>query len=187
MENKYRIKDFLTRIKDKIDIIDGIQYKRVTIKTNHKGVLLRNITDGSDIGTKKQFKIKKGNFILSKIDARNGAFGIIPDELDDAIITGNFWTYEVDQNIVNIDLFLYLTNSFKFIDICKKASTGSTHRKYLSEDKFLNQIISIPEKEKQIEIVKIIKECKKLQDQIENNRNHGKQLMQAVLNEAFEN
>lgn len=50
-------------------------------------------TPSISVGTKKQFMINKGQFLISKIDARNGAYGIVPKELDGAIITGNFWTH----------------------------------------------------------------------------------------------
>jgi len=161
-KKSYQIKDFLTRIKVPIDIKDDEKYKRVTIKTNHKGILLRDVEIGSKIGTKKQFLIKKGDFILSKIDARNGAFGIIPDELDGAIITGNFWTYRINDKIINAEWFLFFTHSFNFIEICKDSSTGSTHRKYLNEETFLNQTISVPELNEQRNIVEKINTIMKL-------------------------
>ena len=46
------IGSFLTRIKDQIEIKDSISYKRVTIKTNHKGIFLRDIVVGSKIELK---------------------------------------------------------------------------------------------------------------------------------------
>ena len=105
MTKKHKISDFLIRIKNQIIIDDGIFYKRVTVSGNHNGVKQRDEIIGATIGTKKQFTIRGGDFILSKIDARNGAFGIIPLELDNAIITGNFWTYSVDTNIVDTEWF----------------------------------------------------------------------------------
>ena len=121
------IGSFLNRIKDSIEIQDNIEYKRVTIKTNHKGVKLRNKALGSTIGTKKQFKIKGGDFILSKIDARYGAFGIIPENLDGAIITGNFWTYEVNtkfkirfNSFVRFMLVVFTLHMKDFAHVVKK-------------------------------------------------------------------
>ena len=49
--------------------------------------------------TKKQFIVWSGQILLSKIDARNGAFGIVPPELGGAIITGNFWTYDINKEL----------------------------------------------------------------------------------------
>lgn len=87
----------------------------------------------------------RGDFILSKIDAMNGAFGIISSEVDEAIITGNFWAYNVDKDKVDSEWFLYFTHSMTFIDICKKSSTGTTHRKYLDEKIFLSYKLFLPD------------------------------------------
>ena len=77
-----RIKEFLTRNKTAISIQNDVYYKRATIKVRNGGISLRDSEIGNKIGTKNQFLISKGQFLLSKIDARNGAFGVVPDELD---------------------------------------------------------------------------------------------------------
>lgn len=185
-----KIGSFLKRSKIPIDIDDNKEYKRVTIRINHNGVSLRDIEIGKKIGTKKQFVLKTGQFILSKIDARYGAFGIAPDEVDDAIITGNFWAYNLDKKQVNIDWLNQYTNSPDFYDLCERASTGITHRKYLDEDFFLNHEILLPDLNEQlIQIEKIKKQkCSFLVLQSESNHqlNLLKQLRQAFLREAMQ-
>jgi type I restriction enzyme S subunit len=145
-----KIGEFLKRSKIPINIEDDIEYNRVTIRINHNGVSLRDSEIGKKIGTKKQFILKEGQFIVSKIDARYGAFGIAPDEVDNAIITGNFWAYDVDSNLVNIDWFNQFTNSPIFYEVCERASSGITHRKYLDEKFFLNYQILLPSVEEQL-------------------------------------
>lgn len=76
-----QIKEFLTRNKTAIEIQDDVYYKRATIKVRNGGIFLRDTVIGNKIGTKNQFVISKGQFLLSKIDARNGAFGVVPDVL----------------------------------------------------------------------------------------------------------
>lgn len=190
MAKDFKIKDFLKRIKNTVEIKDGVSYKRVTVSGNHKGVSLRDKVDGSKIGTKKQFTITGGDFILSKIDARNGAFGIIPKSLDGAIITGNFWTYKVDTQLIDIEWFFYFTHSFNFIQICIESSTGSTHRKYLDEKVFLNHDIVLPSKVEQVEMVKRYKEQSKISNNLSKEIRIQKgtlsQLKQAILQEAIQ-
>lgn len=190
MAKNFKIKDFLKRIKNTVEIKDGVSYKRVTVSGNHKGVSLRDKVDGSKIGTKKQFTIIGGDFILSKIDARNGAFGIIPKSLDGAIITGNFWTYKVDTQLVDIEWFFYFTHSFNFIQICIESSTGSTHRKYLDEKVFLNHDIVLPSKAEQIEMVERYKEqstvSNNLTKEIHIQKDTLSQLKQSILQEAIQ-
>jgi type I restriction enzyme S subunit len=157
---KVRIGDFLKRSKIPVDIEDNKEYKRVTIRINHNGVSMRDVEKGRQIGTKKQFILRSGQFVMSKIDARYGAFGIAPDEVDNAIITGNFWAYDVDDQKLNIEWFNQFTNSPDFYDLCERASSGITHRKYLNETFFLNYEIELPSTEEQLGIIENIKSQK---------------------------
>ena len=116
--NRYKlvkIKSFLSRNKTPIKIEEDTYYKRPTIKINGGGVFLRDEVKGEKIGTKNQFLIREGQFLLSKIDARNGAFGVVPEGLDKGIITGNFWTFDVDYNLIN-PYFLQLITKTKLKD-----------------------------------------------------------------------
>lgn len=60
-----RIGSFLVRRKEAIDIQDGIIYKRVTVSTKGGNITIRDQKDGRLIGTKKQFVIHEGQFLLS--------------------------------------------------------------------------------------------------------------------------
>ncbi|MHC1565510.1 MAG: hypothetical protein ACXQS6_04230 [Candidatus Syntropharchaeales archaeon] len=71
-------------------------YKQVTVKLHHKGVVLREEKMGQQIKS-KQYLAKTGQFIISRIDARNGAMGLVPTELDGAIVTNDFLLYDIDE------------------------------------------------------------------------------------------
>ncbi len=186
MGRKTKFSEFLTRSKIPVDIENDIKYKRVKIK--HGGVSQRDEEFGFNIGTKKQFILKKGQFILSKIDARYGAFGIANVSVDDAIITGNFWAYDVDYDKIDIDWFNQFTNSQDFYDLCERSSTGITHRKYLNESAFLSNEINLPLLEEQEISVKNIENLKGngnlLTKELSTQLSLISQLRQAFLKEA---
>lgn len=139
-----KIGDFLTRIKVPAVINPDKTYKLVTVKLYHKGVLLREEKKGSELGS-KMYKVKAGQFILSGIDARNGAFGIIPDELDGAVVTNDFWCFDIDNKVIDKKLFLYLTATDYFDEICRQCSDGTTNRVRLQADKFFGKEIALPD------------------------------------------
>jgi restriction endonuclease S subunit len=147
------IEIFLARNKTGIDIKDEEKYKRVTVKTNNGGIFLRDIEKGSNIGTKRQYIISEGQFLLSKIDARNGAFGVVPKELDNGIITGNFWAFDVNNSIINPHFLSLVTTTQKFINFSEAASSGTTNRHYLQEKLFLSQKIPLPSLSEQQRLV----------------------------------
>lgn len=138
------IGSFLHRNKTLINVQNDEIYKRPTIRTNNGGICLRDEIEGKQIGTKKQFLIKEGQFLLSKIDARNGAFGVVPSDCNNAIITGNFWTFDVDYSQINPHFLSLVTTTKAFISFAERASNGTTNRHYLQEDKFLNEQIPLP-------------------------------------------
>lgn len=185
-----KIGEFLKRSKIPINIEDDIEYNRVTIRINHNGVSLRDSEIGKKIGTKKQFILKAGQFIVSKIDARYGAFGIAPYGVDNAIITGNFWAYDVDSNLVNIDWFNQFTNSPIFYEVCERASSGITHRKYLDEKFFLNYQILLPSVEEQLIQIENINSQKISFGEISTELTHQltlvKKLRQQLLQDAMQ-
>ncbi|MDP0229209.1 hypothetical protein Q7323_11325, partial [Glaesserella parasuis] len=137
--------NFLIRNKKPVEIQYDKEYKRVTIKINNGGVFLRDIEIGKNIGTKNQFEIKESQFILSKIDARNGAFGIANSNVDGAIITGNFWAYDVDYSKIDPIYLSLITTTNYFIKFCQKSSVGTTNRNYLQEELFLAEQIPLPD------------------------------------------
>ena len=145
---KVKIADFLHRQKQQIKLNPEQEYALVTIRVKHKGVQLREMKKGGQIGS-KMYQIKKGQFILSAIDARQGAFGIVPDELDGAIVTNDFWSFEVDEKVVKRDFFYWLTTTPLFLDSCIKSSKGETQRIRLQKDAFYNFEFNFPTVEKQ--------------------------------------
>lgn len=161
-----RIGDFLIKNKNVINIKDDIAYKRVTVRINNNGVFLRDIEKGINIGTKRQYLAKSGQFIVSKIDARNGAFGVIPEELNDAIVTNDFPLYDVDTKKINPRFLLLITTTKEFIGFAQSCSSGTTNRQRMDIDMFLNQRIPLPNIEEQEKIVKNyyskIKEAEKI-------------------------
>lgn len=149
----YKIGDLLKKNTETIIILDNIEYKQITVKLYGKGVALRGIKKGKDIGTKRQYIAKSGQLILSKIDARNGAFGLVPSELDGAIVTSDFPLFECNLNIINPNYFNYLVRTKQILDLCIKASKGTTNRQRLKEGEFLQMSIKIPSIDIQEKIV----------------------------------
>ena len=185
-----KIKDFLIRKKIPVDIKDNGIYKRLTIKTKNQGVFLRDEEIGTNIGTKKQFIACGGQFIVSKIDAMNGAFGIIPIDISEAIITGNFWVYDVDTSLVNVDWFNLFVSLPSFSKICESLSSGTTHRKYLDEKKFSEFQLRLPSMKEQAAAVERFNEQKQITDcvlaEMEKQKKYAEMLRQSILQQAVE-
>jgi type I restriction enzyme S subunit len=189
MHRAIRISEFLHRKKEFVRIDPEQEYRLVTVKLHHKGVVLRERKKGSLIGS-NMYRLSKGQFILSGIDARNGAFGIVPDELDGAVVTNDFWYFDVDETKVKRDFFFWLTNTPLFLDACIKSSKGETQRVRLQKDLFFNFEFHFPSIEVQETFLKGIQSTDSLLSLL--NQEQDKQttylsrLRQTILQEAIE-
>lgn len=151
-----RIGAFLVKSKDIIEVEDDVEYKQVTIKINNGGVVPRNNGEailGSKIGTKRQHVVHTGQFIMSKIDARNGAYGIVPTELEGAIVTNDFPVFDVDTSKIIPQFLVLVSTTEKFVEFARKCSSGTTNRKRIDIEAFLNQQIPLPSIGEQEEIL----------------------------------
>lgn len=188
--NKVRVGDFLIRVKDLVPITKNEEYSLVTIKLYHRGVQLRKKVKGSEIQADKMSRVKSGQFILSGIDARNGAFGIVPPELDGAVVTNDFWHFEIDKSIISNEYFLWLTSTPYFDDICNKASDGTTNRIRLQADRFYSQELLLPRIQDQHKVVEELKSRSNkiisLKDEYKFQLKQIEDLNRAILQEAFQ-
>ena len=108
---------------------------------------------GKNIGTKTQYLAREGQFIMSKIDARNGVFGIITNEIDGAIVTSDFPLFDVNTKLVH-PFYLYLLSTTKpFIQYAQSCSRGTTNRQRIDVDSFLSQKIPLPSLAEQNKII----------------------------------
>jgi type I restriction enzyme S subunit len=185
-----RIGEILTRNRLQVKVEAGTSYKQVTIRTNYKGVVLRGSQDGATILTKNQFAVSAGQFILSRIDARNGAFGIVPEELEGAIVTNDFLAFDINEDEVEREFFNVFLQSPVFLEACIKASRGNTNRKRVNEDFFLNYQISLPALPDQHDLIKQINRGRtKLalaKAEITHQQSLLTKLKQAILQEAIQ-
>ena len=148
-----KIGDVIHRNTTLVTIDDKTLYKQITLKTNGGGAVLRDKKWGKDIGTKKQYLAKEGQFIMSKIDARNGAFGVVSNELNNAIVTGDFPLFDVDEKKINPVYLFLLSSTQPFVKYAQSCSRGTTNRQRIDIDAFLSLQIPLPSLEEQNKIV----------------------------------
>jgi len=150
--------DLLNRVKDEVDILEDVTYKQVTIRLWNKGVILRSSLPGSEIKTKRQFKIRRGQLVLSRIDVRNGAIGLVPQDLDGAIVSNDFWTYNIDLNRLDSKFLAICVTTPSFLDKANRTSSGTTNRIRAEEEAFLRIEIPLPPLLEQQRIVAMIEQ-----------------------------
>ena len=110
--------------------------KQVTVRVRHQGVTERRLNKNRPrrIGTPNQVQVSAGQFVISKIDARNGACGLIPDDLDGAIVTQDFPVYDI--HAADPSYLDHLVDLPVFWRLCESVSDGTTNRVRLDLEQF---------------------------------------------------
>ena len=144
--------DLLTRSGEAAQPAVDAEYKEITIRLWGKGVLERGRISGAAVNGRR-FVARQNQFIASRIDARNGAMGIVPESLDGALVTNDFPLFEVNQKHLLPQYMGWLCRTPAFVDLCARASEGTTNRVRLKEDEFLRLEILIPDPSEQQRIV----------------------------------
>jgi type I restriction enzyme S subunit len=58
---------------------------------------LRDVIQGLDIKTKRQQVCRANEFLVAEIDAKVGGYGIVPKELEGAIVSSHYFLYVIDK------------------------------------------------------------------------------------------
>ena len=153
----------LTRVKAEIDPLRT--YKLVTIRMNNNGITEREQKLGSEIAS-SGYIARKGQFMCSKIDARNGALGILPEYLDSAVVTNDFLTFNINNDLVLTEYLEYYSRTYTFNRACLDASEGSTNRKRLKIDRFFKTQIPLPDLTTQNLLIEKIESIKSKSEKI---------------------
>jgi type I restriction enzyme S subunit len=141
---KVALGELLCRSDEPSNIDPAAQYHEVTVKLWGRGVVSRGKVRGNDVVSARRV-VRVNQLILSKIDARNGAIGLVPPELDGAIVSNDFPSFEFrDPERCDPAFMSWLVRSAPFVELCKAASEGTTNRVRIKDERFLDQRISLP-------------------------------------------
>ena len=153
MSQTITIDRFLRKSEAWVPVAPDGHYKQITARLWGKGLTLRGEVPGAAIAAPRQFCAKAGQFLISRIDARHGAFGIVPAELDGALVSNDFPCFDIDASTVLPHYFEWYSRTPQFVDLCRRASEGSTNRVRMKEEKFLKMTVPLPSLEEQRRIV----------------------------------
>lgn len=142
--------------KEFIAIDDLETYKRCRVQLRAQGIVLRDIVSGSEIKTKKQQVCRAGEFLVAEIDAKVGGFGIVPDDLDGAIVSSHYFLFQIDNAVLDRRFLDFFIRTPTFRD--QVSAQGSTNYAAIRPNDVLGYEISLPPLEEQRRIVAQIDE-----------------------------
>lgn len=134
-----------------VTIDDFSTYKRCRVQLHAKGIVLRDKVDGSAIRTKSQQVCRAGEFLVAEIDAKLGGYGIVPDELDGAIVSSHYFLFEIDEERLDRAFLGYYIRTPAFFEQVR--AQGSTNYAAIRPSHVLGYRIPLPPLAEQRRIV----------------------------------
>ncbi|MDB6056763.1 MAG: restriction endonuclease subunit [Verrucomicrobiales bacterium] len=139
-----QLRELLKPREDGIRIQDDTIYTRPRVQLHFRGAKVRDRVAGSEIGSKLQTLIRTNDLLLSRIDARNGAMALVPSELEGAIATNDFPVFEIRSELILPAYLRYCLFQPSMLRVYEHLSRGSTNRRRLNVEKFLDLKIPVP-------------------------------------------
>jgi type I restriction enzyme S subunit len=133
----------------------GGNAKKITVKLYGKGVISKSETRAGSAATKYHVR-RQGQFIYSKLDFLNGAFGIIPEELDGYESTLDLPAFDIDD-AVDAEWFRYFVVRKSFYKNLLGLANGGRKARRVNPNDMLQVEIPFPTKKEQSRIAQALK------------------------------
>lgn len=186
--NRMQLSSFLSQGKEKTIIDPEQEYSLVTV-SNRGTISLREKKKGALISASNGFIARAGDFIYSRLSVHTGAFGIVPLELDGALITNEMPCFQIDDTTIIPDILLDILNLPDFLWQLKQLTKG-VGRVRINEESLLALHVHIPSLEEQKKIVARLTSlksiCKEIDTELTYQQTLLKKLRQQILQEAIE-
>lgn len=124
----------------------------ISVKLHLNGVVKNESTEALSLGATNYFVRKKGQFVFGKQNVFNGAFGIVPDELDNYLSSSDIPTLDINTSKILPLFLLYYFSRKRFYKPLENLAIGSGSKR-IHESTILNLAISLPDLEEQASIV----------------------------------
>jgi type I restriction enzyme S subunit len=152
-----RLEEVLRRSEETAEPVADAEYREITVRLWGNGIVERGRVLGGLLSGRR-FVAHAGQFIASRIDARNGAMGLVPESLEGALVTNDFPLFNVNTTRLEPAFLGWLCRTAGFVELCLRASEGTTNRVRLKEDRFLALEIPLPPLAEQRRVVARIEE-----------------------------
>lgn len=147
---------FLAHRKEFIRIDDIPLYKRARVQLHWKGIVLRDEVEGALVKTKDQQVAREGELLVAEIDAKVGGVGVVPPELNGAIVSSHYFLFQIDESKCLRRWLNWFIRSAGLAD--QFSARGSTNYAAIRPHHVLNCEIPLPPLDEQRRVVARIEE-----------------------------
>jgi len=151
------ISEVLTRVRRPITPGPDELYHQVGLRSFGKGFFHKKPLPGRDLGNKKMFEMKEGDFVFNIVFAWEGAVGVAGPSEDGLCGSHRFPTYRTNPEICDGGYLRSLFRTGPGVALLADASPGSAGRnRTLNQERLLQSQIRLPPLAQQVRIVDLL-------------------------------
>jgi type I restriction enzyme S subunit len=184
---KVPLSDLMSLVSDPCRVDPRGSYPNLGIYSFARGVFGKPPIDGAQTSATTLYRVRSGQFIYSRLFAFEGAYAIVPEEMDGVFVSNEYPTFDVDQDHL---LPRYLYWLFQRRDVWRQVAVGAKgmgdRRQRVHPDKVLSYRIDLPSLDDQRRIVERLDRVAALVDDRRNAIEAAERETQALLLKAFQ-
>jgi type I restriction enzyme S subunit len=144
------LRDLLVERRESVVVNGGLgDWQAITIKFSGE-VLPR---DRADAFKGAMFAAYPGDLLFSKIDARNGAMGLIPETIAKAVVTSEYPVFIPKADKLRPLYLRHLLRASHFLADLQSKASGTSGRKRVTPEGFLSLNVPVPTLSEQDELI----------------------------------
>lgn len=184
---KVPLSDLMSLVSDPCRVDPRGSYPNLGIYSFARGVFGKPPIDGAQTSATTLYRVRSGQFIYSRLFAFEGAYAIVPAEMDGVFVSNEYPTFDIDQDHL---LPRYLYWLFQRRDVWRQVAVGAKgmgdRRQRVHPDKVLSYRIDLPALGEQRRIVEKLDRVAALVDERRNAIEAAERETQALLLKAFQ-
>mgnify|MGYP005852737537 CR=1 FL=1 len=166
-------------------IQDENWYSLVTVRLYAKGLVLRSEQQGYKIGTKRLFRLSDGDFVFSRIDARNGAWGFVPYHLAGCLVSGDFPILQLNSDIADQDFIYFALSRPAVWSSLRNVAIGTTGRKRVRTESLQELLLPLPPLPEQRAIAHVLRSVQRARETTERVIAAARELKKSLMRHLF--
>lgn len=176
----------MTQTTDQVEVEPAESYPNVGTYSFGRGLFAKPNIEGSTTSAKTLNRIHTGQFIYSRLFAFEGAYGYVPTEFDDHLVSSEFPTFDTDPDHLDARwLANYLRTPGRWAELASSSKGLGVRRQRVSVDSVLAYEVWLPPTGQQramVQAIDLIGRARTLQVQADTSVGA---LVPATLNAAF--
>ncbi len=179
------IGSILAETRRPVELLDNELYQLVTVKRRNEGVVARASLKGKDILVKNYFGIKSGDYLISKRQVVHGANGIVPESLDNAVVS-NEYLVVTDSDEITAKFWTVISKRHQMHKLFFISSYGVDIEKLVFDvTDWKSRVITIPDVTEQSAITDYFRQLDSLINQHQQKHDKLSNIKNAMLEKMF--